>query len=387
MLSREVETSLELALSEAKARRYQYLTLEHLLLVLLDNPSASAALKACGANLERLRHDLNSYVSSNATFISSSSLIETEPKPELQRVLQRALFQVQSAGKLEVNGANLLVAIFGEPHSRAVYFLRGAHVTRLDILNYLSHGISKPSYSDPAGQYGQVTDDESNSETSAHGNTPLENYATNLNVKALSGKLDPMIGRTDELERMLQILCRRRKNNPLLVGEAGVGKTAIAEGLASAIVAGNVPEVLMDSTVYSLDLGSLLAGTKYRGDFEKRLKELLAQIKQDAGAILFIDEIHTIIGAGAASGGVMDASNLLKPLLTNGELRCVGSTTYQEYRGIFEKDRALARRFQKIDVPEPDAEETVAILKGLKARLEQHHKVKYTLRPQYARSG
>lgn len=378
MLSREVEASLELALSEAKARRYQYLTLEHLLLVLLDNPSASAALRACGANIERLRHDLNSYVSSNAVFISSSSLVETEPKPELQRVLQRALFQVQSAGRLEVNGANLLVALFGEPHSRAVYFLRSVHVTRLDILNYLSHGISKPSLSDPAGQYGQASDDESNSETVTHGNTPLENYATNLNAKALSGKLDPMIGRADELERMVQILCRRRKNNPLLVGEAGVGKTAIAEGLASAIVAGNVPEVLMDSTVYSLDLGSLLAGTKYRGDFEKRLKELLAQIRQETGAILFIDEIHTIIGAGAASGGVMDASNLLKPLLSNGELRCIGSTTYQEYRGIFEKDRALARRFQKIDVPEPTVEETVAILKGLRTRLEQHHKVKYS---------
>lgn len=377
MLSKELEYSLNLALREAQERHYQYLTLEHLLLVLLDNPAAAAALKACGANLERMRNELNNYIGTNTSLVETlDEGYEAQPAPSLQRALQRAIFQVQSSGHFEVTGANVLIAIFGEQDSRAVHFLRRENVTRVDILNYISHGISKVHGFDNEEQMGHFMEEESAAEPA--GTSPLETYTANLNAKAKAGKIDPLIGRQEELSRIVQILCRRRKNNPLLVGEAGVGKTAIAEGLAQAVVLGQVPATLKNSTVYSLDLGSLLAGTKYRGDFEKRLKALLWQLKQEPGAILFIDEIHTIIGAGAASGGVMDASNLIKPLLASGELRCMGSTTYQEYRGIFEKDRALARRFQKIDVPEPTVEETIHILQGLRSRFESHHHVKYS---------
>lgn len=381
MLNRELELTLNQAFNQAHERHYEYLTVEHLLLALLDNAAAVAALKACGVNLEHLRFELESYINATTPLASVQDIeSEAQPTPSLQRVLQRAIFQVQSTGKMEVSGVHVLIAIFGEQESRAVYFLRRENVTRLDIMNYLSHGIAKmqSSESEQEEPFTQFSTDEDVSVEPA-GTSPLETYTINLNTKARAGRIDPMIGRQEELARMVQILCRRRKNNPLLVGEAGVGKTAIAEGLALAIVNGKVPVNLANSTIYSLDLGSLLAGTKYRGDFEKRLKALLWQLKQEPGAVLFIDEIHTIIGAGAASGGVMDASNLIKPLLANGDLKCMGSTTYQEYRGIFEKDRALARRFQKIDVPEPTVEETVDILRGLRGRLEAHHKVKYRL--------
>lgn len=376
MLSKDLELTLNLAFKQAQEKHYEYLTVEHLLLALLDNPVAASALKACGADLGRLRLELGSFVSATTPLLQPTEFDrDTQPTLGFQRVLQRAIFQVQSTGRQEVTGANVLAAIFGEQDSQAVYFLRRENVTRLDILNYISHGISKVHGSESEDYQSHMMEEESGGE--APGASPLESYTTNLNAKARAGKIDPLIGRQEELSRMIQILCRRRKNNPLLVGEAGVGKTAIAEGLALAIVAGDIPSVLLDSTIYSLDLGSLLAGTKYRGDFEKRLKSLLWQLKQEPGAILFIDEIHTIIGAGAASGGVMDASNLIKPLLTNGELKCIGSTTYQEYRGIFEKDRALARRFQKIDIIEPTIPETVEILNGLKGRFEAHHNVKY----------
>jgi ATP-dependent Clp protease ATP-binding subunit ClpA len=379
MLNKELELTLNQAFSQAHEKHYEYLTVEHLLLALLDNSAAVAALKACNTNIDHLRFELDSYISSSTPLVADQDFEhEAQPTPSLQRVLQRAIFQVQSAGKTEVGGVHVLIAIFGEQESRAVYFLRKENVTRLDIMNYLAHGIAKMQNHSQENSYNQfMTEEETNNESI--GTTPLEMYTINLNAKALAGQIDPMIGRQEELDRIIQTLCRRRKNNPLLVGEAGVGKTAIVEGLALAIVTGTVPENLENSTIYSLDLGSLLAGTKYRGDFEKRLKALLIQIKQDPTAVLFIDEIHTIIGAGAASGGVMDAANLLKPLLTSGELKCMGSTTYQEYRGIFEKDRALARRFQKIDVPEPSVEETIAILRGLRSRLESHHKVKYRL--------
>lgn len=377
MLAKDLEMTLNLAFKQAREKRYEYLTVEHLLLALLDNPAAASALRACGADLGRLRLELGSFVNATTPLIQPTDLErDTQPTLGFQRVLQRAIFQVQSAGKQEVTGANVLAAIFGEQDSQAVYFLRRENVARLDILNYISHGISKVHGNDNEDYLGHFLEEENANETS--GSSPLENYTTNLNAKARAGRIDPLIGRSEELSRMIQVLCRRRKNNPLLVGEAGVGKTAIAEGLAQSIVANEVPSVLADSTIYSLDLGSLLAGTKYRGDFEKRLKGLLWQLKQDSGAILFIDEIHTIIGAGAASGGVMDASNLIKPLLASGELKCIGSTTYQEYRGIFEKDRALARRFQKIDVLEPTVPETIEILNGLKSRLEAHHGVKYS---------
>lgn len=377
MLAKDLELTLNFAFKQAREKRYEYLTVEHLLLALLDNPTASSVLKACGADLGRLRLELGSFVSATTPLLQPTDMErDTQPTLGFQRVLQRAIFQVQSAGKQEVTGANVLAAIFGEQDSQAVYFLRRENVTRLDILNYISHGISKVQGGEHDDYLGHFLEEDGGAETS--GASPLESYTTNLNAKARAGKIDPLIGRQEELWRMVQVLCRRRKNNPLLVGEAGVGKTAIAEGLAQAIVSGEIPPMLAGSTIYSLDLGSLLAGTKYRGDFEKRLKALLWQIKQEAGAVLFIDEIHTIIGAGAASGGVMDASNLIKPLLTNGELKCIGSTTYQEYRGIFEKDRALARRFQKIDVLEPTVPETIEILTGLKSRLEAHHGVKYS---------
>lgn len=377
MLNKELEFTLNLAFREAKEKRHEFMTVEHLLLSLLDNPAAGNVLQACDANVEVLRHDLIEFIDETTPRIPETELDrETQPTLGFQRVLQRAVFHVQSAGKTEVTGANVLAAIFSEQESQAVYFLRRENITRLDVINYISHGVSKYQNNDMHDMNVSMDDDMMASEGNE---SPLESYCMNLNKRAKQGKIDPLIGRYEEMQRTIQVLCRRRKNNPLLVGEAGVGKTAIAEGLARRIVDGEVPDAISDCTVYSLDLGSLLAGTKYRGDFEKRLKAVLKQLGQQVGAVLFIDEIHTIIGAGAASGGVMDASNLIKPLLANGELKCIGSTTYQEYRGIFEKDRALARRFQKIDISEPTVEETFEILKGLKGRLEEHHGVKFSI--------
>ena len=375
MLSKELEQTLNAAFREAREKRHEFMTVEHLLLALLDNPAASKVLKACGAEVEKLREDLDEYLSESTPVLPVKDERETQPTLGFQRVLQRAVFHVQSSGKKEVTGANVLVAIFGERESQAVYFLNRQNVNRLDIVNYISHGISKVHDNEDVDGFAPAEDEKVGDSSSK---SPLEAYAVNLNEQALLGKIDPLIGRRGEVQRTIQILCRRRKNNPLYVGEAGVGKTAMAEGLAKMIVDGEVPEILDDCTIYALDLGALLAGTKYRGDFEKRLKGVLAQLDKQPGAILFIDEIHTIIGAGAASGGVMDASNLIKPMLALGDLRCIGSTTYQEYRGIFEKDRALSRRFQKIDVTEPSVEETVKILKGLKSRFEEHHQVKYS---------
>jgi ATP-dependent Clp protease ATP-binding subunit ClpA len=376
MLSKELEFTLNRAFKEARAKHHEYMTVEHMLLSLLDNPTAAKVLKACGTDSERLRREITAFIDETTPLIPDSEDRDTQPTLGFQRVLQRAVFHVQSAGKKEVTGANVLVALFSEQDSQAVYLLNQQDVTRLDVVNYISHGISKvPGESQDDEAPGEV--DEPRAEEK-EGHSPLESFATNLNEMARQGRIDPLIGRANEVERTVQILCRRRKNNPLFVGEAGVGKTAIAEGLAKKIVDGQVPEILADAVIYSLDLGGLVAGTKYRGDFEKRLKAVLAQLKRQRHAILFIDEIHTIIGAGSASGGVMDASNLIKPVLASGDLRCIGSTTYQEYRGIFEKDRALARRFQKIDVEEPSVEETFEILKGLKSRFEEHHQVTYT---------
>ncbi len=377
MLNKELEFTLNLAFKEAKEKRHEFMTVEHLLLSLLDNPAAGNVLQACEANIDSLRRDLEEFIDETTPLIPEEEFDrETQPTLGFQRVLQRAVFHVQSAGKTEVSGANVLAAIFSEQESQAVYFLRRENITRLDVINYISHGVSKY-------QNNNLTDNNASMDEdmmSADGNeSPLESYCMNLNKRARQGKIDPLIGRHEEIQRTIQVLCRRRKNNPLLVGEAGVGKTAIAEGLARRIVDKEVPEAISGCVVYSLDLGALLAGTKYRGDFEKRLKAVLKQLSEQDGGILFIDEIHTIIGAGAASGGVMDASNLIKPLLANGELKCIGSTTYQEYRGIFEKDRALARRFQKIDISEPSVEETFEILKGLKGRLEEHHGVKFSI--------
>lgn len=374
MLSKELEASLNVAFNEARNKRHEYITVEHLLLALLDNSSASSVLKACGADLSRLKTELSQYLDENTPVFHDDQLGEVQPTLGFQRVLQRAVFHVQSSGKKEVTGANVLVAIYGEQESQAIYLLHQQDVNRLDIVNYVSHGISKVSDEDS-----HMESEVQNEEATESDSSPLDKYATNLNMKALQNKIDPLIGRENEVERAIQILCRRRKNNPLLVGEAGVGKTAIAEGLAKKIVDDEVPEILHGSTIYSLDLGALVAGTKYRGDFEKRLKGVLKQLSNDPGAILFIDEIHTIIGAGSASGGVMDASNLIKPMLASGELKCMGSTTYQEFRGIFEKDRALTRRFQKIDVEEPSIADTVEILRGLKENYEIHHNVKYSL--------
>ncbi|HFD92191.1 MAG TPA: ATP-dependent Clp protease ATP-binding subunit ClpA [Gammaproteobacteria bacterium] len=375
MLSKDVEHTLNVAFQEARDKKHEFITVEHLLLALLDNSAAAAILHACGADLEGLKQDLIRFLDETTPLLSDEER-ETQPTLGFQRVLQRAVFHVQSSGKREVGAPNILVAIFGEQDSQAVYFLNEQNITRLDVVNYISHGISK--YAGDEGDGMPLSSDMENESEEESGKSPLEQYATNLNHKARSGHIDPLIGRDGELQRLIQVLCRRRKNNPLLVGEAGVGKTAIAEGLAKKIVDGKVPEVLKDSTVYCLDMGALLAGTKYRGDFEKRLKGILAQLRKEPNAILFIDEIHTIIGAGSTSGGVMDASNLIKPMLSSGELRCIGSTTYQEFRGIFEKDRALARRFQKIDVSEPSVDETIQILMGLKSRFEEHHKVRYS---------
>ncbi|MDS4040808.1 MAG: ATP-dependent Clp protease ATP-binding subunit ClpA [Candidatus Competibacter sp.] len=371
MLSKDLEFSINLAFREARDRRHEFMTVEHLLLALLDNPAAAEVLRACGAQLNKLKRDLQIFIRDNTPVLGPDDPRETQPTLGFQRVLQRAVLHVQSSGNKEVTGANVLVAIFGEQESQAVYLLKQQEVSRLDVVNFISHGISKVSDEQDS------TPPQSEENAENQNAKPLENFATNLNELARQGRIDPLIGRREEIERTIQILCRRRKNNPLFVGEAGVGKTAIAEGLAKMIVDGEVPEVLRNATIYALDLGAVVAGTKYRGDFEKRLKSVLAQLRKERNAILFIDEIHTIIGAGAASGGVMDASNLIKPVLASGDLKCVGSTTYQEYRGIFEKDRALARRFQKIDVVEPSIEEAYQILRGLKTRFEEHHDVKY----------
>ena len=372
MLSSELEFCLNEAFQRARDRRHEFMTVEHLLLALLDIPKVHEILKACNANMTELRRQLAECVDEQTPLLPEEDDTEVQPTLGFQRVLQRAVFHVQSSGKKEVTGSNVLVAIFSEKQSQAVYFLNLQDITRLDVVNYISHGMPQVSGDGSENTSETVPDAEAEAEAS-----PLELYATNLNEQAIQGKIDPLIGRELEIERTVQILCRRRKNNPLYVGEAGVGKTALAEGLARMITEERVPEVLRDSTIYALDMGTLIAGTKYRGDFEKRLKGVIAEIREDPGAILFIDEIHTVIGAGAASGGVMDASNLIKPVLANGEMRCIGSTTYTEYRGIFEKDHALARRFQKIDVPEPSIEETVAILNGLKSRFEEHHGVRY----------
>ncbi len=375
MLSKELEFTLNRAFKEAREKHHEYMTVEHMLLSLLDNPAAAKVLRACGADPERLRREITAFIDETTPLIPANEDRDTQPTLGFQRVLQRAVFHVQSAGKKEVTGANVLVALFSEQDSQAVYLLNQQDITRLDVVNYISHGISKVPGENPEdevhGEGEEVRGEEK------EGGSPLESFATNLNEMARQGRIDPLIGRAAEVERTIQILCRRRKNNPLFVGEAGVGKTAIAEGLAKKIVDREVPEILSDAVIYALDLGGLVAGTKYRGDFEKRLKAVLAQLKRQPKAILFIDEIHTIIGAGSASGGVMDASNLIKPVLASGDLRCIGSTTYQEYRGIFEKDRALARRFQKIDIEEPSVEETIEILKGLKSRFESHHQVTY----------
>lgn len=374
MLNKELEVTLNKAFKEARLRNHEFMTVEHLLCALLDNGSAKEALEACGANVNQLREDLNSFIEQTTPVIpSNDSDRETQPTLGFQRVLQRAVFHVQSSGNHEVTGANVLVAIFSEQESQAVYFLKKSDINRLDVVNYISHGVRKID-GDEDGLGGATEEVENVSEEQKQ----LESFATNLNQQVLNGKIDPLIGRDSELSRTIQVLCRRRKNNPLLVGEAGVGKTAIAEGLAYRIVHEDVPEVIKDATIYSLDMGSLLAGTKYRGDFEKRFKALLKQLSATDNAILFIDEIHTIIGAGAASGGQLDAANLIKPLLSNGMLRCMGSTTYQEYNQIFEKDRALARRFQKIDIVEPSVDDTTKILMGLKSRYEAHHDVRYT---------
>ena len=375
MLNKELEFTLNVAFKLARERRHEFMTVENLLLALLDNPTAVGVLRACGVNLVSLSKQLAEYIEENTPLLPVNDTRDTQTTLGFNRVLQRAVFHVQSSGKKEVNGANVLVAIFGEQESHAVFLLNQHDVARLDVVNYISHGISKvPEEQDE--ESGAGLEQEGGDE--AGGKKPLESFASNLNDMARRGKIDPLIGRDFEIERTVQILCRRRKNNPLFVGEAGVGKTAIAEGLAKRIVDREVPEILEKSTIYALDLGALVAGTKYRGDFEKRLKAVLAQLKRQPGSILFIDEIHTIIGAGSASGGVMDASNLIKPVLASGDLKCIGSTTYQEYRGVFEKDRALARRFQKIDISEPSVDETYRILKGLKTRFEEHHEVRYT---------
>ena len=375
MLSAELEQTLNDAVKTARARHFEFITVEHLLLALLEDPSASSVLQAVGCDQKKLRASLEEFIDTTLPVLSPDSEDETQPTLGFQRVIQRAILHVQGSGRKEVNGANVLVAIFSEAESFAVYFLAQQDIDRLDIVSYISHGVTR----DDNLEFEALPGDETEDGATETRKTALESYTVNLNEEAREGRIDPMIGREFEIERTLQILCRRRKNNPLYVGEAGVGKTAMAEGLASRIVEGSVPAVIADNTIYSLDLGALLAGTKYRGDFEKRLKAVLGELKnQDGKAILFIDEIHTIIGAGAASGGAMDASNLLKPVLGTGQIRFIGSTTYQEYRGIFEKDRALSRRFQKIDVPEPSIDETIAILKGLKSVFEEHHQVRYT---------
>jgi ATP-dependent Clp protease ATP-binding subunit ClpA len=379
MIAQELEVSLHMAFVEARQKRHEFITVEHLLLALLDNPTAAEVLRAVGANIDDLRKNLIQFIGEHTPTVAGSEDVDTQPTLGFQRVIQRAIMHVQSSsnGKKEVTGANVLVAIFGEKDSHAVYYLHQQGITRLDVVNYISHGITKqPPEKEKAG-----ADKAENQEAEQEGEgkqSPLEQYTQNLNKAAAEGKIDPLIGRELELERVIQTLCRRRKNNPLLVGEAGVGKTAIAEGLAKRIVEGEVPEILKDAIVYSLDMGALLAGTKYRGDFEQRLKGVLKKLTNNPKAVLFIDEIHTLIGAGAASGGTLDASNLLKPALSSGQLKCIGATTYTEFRGVFEKDHALSRRFQKIDVNEPSVDETVQILRGLKSRFEEHHGIKYS---------
>ncbi len=374
MIAQELEVSLHMVFVESRQKRHEFITVEHLLLAMLDNHTAAEVLRACSVDISDLRKFLLEHVTENTPTVGGSGEVDTQPTLGFQRVIQRAILHVQSSGKKEVTGANVLVAIFGEKDSHAVYFLHQRGVTRLDVVNYISHGISKVSQ----GSSGAKTESENDTDQETGTGGALESYTINLNIQALAGKIDPLIGRGKELERVIQTLCRRRKNNPLLVGEAGVGKTAIAEGLARKIIKNDVPEALAHHQIYALDMGALLAGTKYRGDFEQRLKAILKQLLDDSSAILFIDEIHTMIGAGAASGGTLDASNLLKPVLNTGQLRCIGATTFSEYRGIFEKDHALSRRFQKIDVPETSVEETVTILRGLKSRYEAHHGVKYT---------
>ena len=382
MIAQELEVSLHMAFVEARQQRHEFITVEHLLLALLDNPSAAEVLRACTASIDDLRKSLTSFIKENTPTVSGTEEVDTQPTLGFQRVIQRAIMHVQStgSGKKEVTGANVLVAIFGEKDSHAVYYLHQQGVTRLDVMNFIAHGIKKSDPPEPAKSGEGPSQEGSDKEEPADGKaTPLDQFTQNLNQMARDGKIDPLIGREHEVERVIQVLCRRRKNNPLLVGEAGVGKTAIAEGLAWRITQGDVPEILSASTVYSLDMGALLAGTKYRGDFEQRLKGVLKQLKDQPSAVLFIDEIHTLIGAGAASGGTLDASNLLKPALSNGSMKCIGATTFTEYRGVFEKDAALSRRFQKIDVVEPSVEQTVEILKGLKSRFEDHHGIKYAL--------
>ena len=374
MIAQELEVSLHMAFMDARQKRHELITVEHLLLSMIDNPTAAEVLRACGAKLDVLRGELNGYIEEHTPTVSGQDEVATQPTLGFQRVIQRAMLHVQSSGKKEVTGANVLVAIFGEKDSHAVFFLQQQGITRLDIVNFISHGVSKVGDGTAKPEGGEPELEAEAAPTGA-----LESFTLNLNLQVVAGKIDPLIGRAAELERVIQTLCRRRKNNPLLVGEAGVGKTAIAEGLARRIVEKNIPDVLANATVYSLDMGALLAGTKYRGDFEQRLKAVMKQLAEKPEAILFIDEIHTLIGAGAASGGTLDASNLLKPALSNGTLKCIGATTYQEYRGIFEKDHALSRRFQKVDVVEPSVVETIEILKGLKSRFEEHHSVKYTL--------
>ncbi|MCY3751357.1 MAG: ATP-dependent Clp protease ATP-binding subunit ClpA [Gammaproteobacteria bacterium] len=376
MLDKDLEQTLNDAFRNARDKRYEFVTVEHLLLALLENPAAIKVLRACGADMDELHNELTRFIEDNSPRLADDDERETQPTLGFQRVFQRAVQHVQSSGKKEVSGANILVAIFGERESHAAFFLNRQNVARLDVVNYIAHGISKNVENEAGAPDASTEDDESAHDENSR--NPLENYTINLNQQAELGKIDPLIGREHEVQRTIQILCRRRKNNPIFVGEAGVGKTAITEGIAKQIVDKMVPEVLQDCTIYSLDMGALLAGTKYRGDFEKRLKGVIAELMNRPGAILFIDEIHTIIGAGAASGGVMDASNIIKPVLASGDIKCIGSTTFQEFRGIFEKDRALARRFQKIDVTEPSIEETVKILQGLKSRFEEHHQVRYT---------
>jgi ATP-dependent Clp protease ATP-binding subunit ClpA len=377
MIAQELEVSLHMAFVEARQQRHEFITVEHLLLALLDNPSAAEVLRACAANIDDLRKNLGNFIRENTPVVPGTEEIDTQPTLGFQRVIQRAIMHVQSTsnGKKEVTGANVLVAIFGEKDSHAVYYLHQQGITRLDVVNFISHGITKaPTPKEPAKE---ESPEQAEDQTAAQQGA-LEQFTTNLNASAREGRIDPLIGREAEVERVIQVLCRRRKNNPLLVGEAGVGKTAIAEGLAWRVTQGDVPEVLSEATVFSLDMGALLAGTKYRGDFEQRLKAVLKQLKANPNAVLFIDEIHTLIGAGSASGGTLDASNLLKPALSSGQLKCIGATTFNEYRGIFEKDHALSRRFQKIDVNEPSVEQTVQILRGLKSRFEEHHGIKYS---------
>ena len=379
MIAQELEVSLHMAFVDARQKRHEFITVEHLLLALLDNPTAAEVMRAVGANIDDLRKNLIQFITEHTPTVAGTDDVDTQPTLGFQRVIQRAIMHVQSSsnGKKEVTGANVLVAIFGEKDSHAVYYLHQQGTTRLDVVNFISHGITKqqPETKEKAAAGSENQEAETEAEGKA---SPLENYTQNLNKSAAEGRIDPLIGRDAELERVVQTLCRRRKNNPLLVGEAGVGKTAIAEGLAKRIVEGEVPEILKDCVVYSLDMGALLAGTKYRGDFEQRLKGVLKKLTNNPNAILFIDEIHTLIGAGAASGGTLDASNLLKPALSSGQLKCIGATTYAEFRGVFEKDHALSRRFQKVDVNEPSVDETVQILRGLKSRYEEHHGIKYS---------